>query len=276
MHVDLHLHSAWSDGSMDIRSVVRLAKRLKLEAIAVTDHDTAAHLRIAADEGRRQGLPVIPGTEISAFDPGTGRKVHLLGYHIRDAQKINRACRPYLEERHQANLRALDRVREAGYPIDREDVLPYVGSGGVLYRVHIMRALVECGYTAGIYGDLYHALFGKNGAAFVPTRYMPAKDAVELIKSAGGFAVLAHPFQYDSMELLPELTAWGLDGIEYRHHTQTAERQKAVQWAAEKHRLFLTGGSDWHGLYSEKPALRPGAMKVNLQKNHPLFRREEA
>jgi predicted metal-dependent phosphoesterase TrpH len=271
MNVDLHLHSDWSDGSMSVPGVLKLAKLLKLDTVAVTDHDTMAHARIVRDEGQRQGLRVIPGVEISARDPETDRKVHLLGYHVQDPQQITGRCRPYLEERHQAGLQAIERVRAAGYPIDREDVLSYVGAGGVIYRAHIMRALAERGYTATIYGDLYNALFGKNGAAAVQTGYMSAKDALSLIKSAGGFTVLAHPFQYDSMGLLPELAAWGLDGIEYRHHTQTPERQAAAQAAAERHGLFLTGGSDWHGLYSDKP-LPPGAMNVTLPEDHPLLR----
>jgi predicted metal-dependent phosphoesterase TrpH len=273
MNVDLHLHSDWSDGSMSVTGVVKLAKLLKLDVIAITDHDTAAHLQTALDEGRKQRLRVIPGVEISAFDPGTGRKVHLLGYHVRDARKIGEVCRPYLEERHQAGLQAVDRVRAAGYPIDREDALRHVGAGGVLYRTHIMHALAERGYTATIYGGLYNALFGANGAAAVKTGYMSAEDAVHLIKSAGGFAVLAHPFQYNSMGLLPSLTDWGLDGIECRHHTQTPERQAAVQAAAKRHGLFLTGGSDWHGLYSSK-AQPPGAMNVTLPADHPLLAKE--
>jgi predicted metal-dependent phosphoesterase TrpH len=270
MNVDLHLHSDWSDGSMSIPETVKLAKLLKLEAIAITDHDTMSNLQMALNEGQRQGVRMIPGVEISAFDPETGRKVHLLGYRIQDAQLITTRCRPYLEERHQAGLLAVERIRAAGYPIDYEDVLRHVGKGGILYRTHIMHALAERGYTATIYGALYDALFGKNGVAATQSGYMPAKDAVRLIKSAGGFAVLAHPFQYDSMGLLPDLATCGLDGVEYLHHTQNQERQATVQAAADRHGLFLTGGSDWHGLYSDKP-LPPGAMNVILPENHPLL-----
>jgi predicted metal-dependent phosphoesterase TrpH len=255
---------------MSVPGVLKLAKLLKLDVIAITDHDTMANLRIVLDESREQGLSVIPGVEISSFDPGTGRKVHLLGYHIQDAQRINDVCLPYLEERHQAGIRAVERIREAGYPIDREDVSRYLGASGVVYRTHIMHALAERGYTATIYGDLYATLFGAGGVAAVRMDYMPAKEAVHLIKNAGGFAVLAHPFQYDSIGLLPDLAAWGLDGVECWHHTQTPERQATVRAAAERHGLFLTGGSDWHGLYSDK-AQPPGAVNAVLPEDHPLL-----
>jgi predicted metal-dependent phosphoesterase TrpH len=166
---------------------------------------------------------------------------------------VETACRPYLEDRRRANLEALSLVRATGYPLDKRDLGPYLGKGGVPYRQHIMHALADRGYTAAIYGPLYGELFGPGGAAVVKGRYMPAEEAVRIITSCGGAAVLAHPFQYDSLGLLPRLVAWGLGGIECWHHTQTPEREKLVKEQAKQYGLFLTGGSDFHGLYSEKP-----------------------
>lgn len=270
MKVDLHLHSTWSDGSMRIPLIVKLAKSIGLDAISITDHDTMANMREAAAEGERQGLRVLPGVEISAFNPDTGRKVHILGYLVKDAQTLTNACKPYLSARHSANLLALERVRAVGYPIDADDVSLYIGEGGILHRQHVMHALADRGYAPAIYGELYDKLYGQNGIAVAKSDYMPASDAVRLVKETGGFAVLAHPFQYDSMEYLPALVSFGLDGIECRHHTQTPERQAAVKEEAGKYGLFLTGGSDWHGFYSEK-TIPPGALDVRLPENHPLL-----
>lgn len=102
---------------------------------------------------------------------------------------------------------------------------------------------------------------------------MTAEDAVKLAKESGGLAVLAHPFQYGSMGILPRLVELGLDGIELVHHTQTPERREAVAQAAGLHRLFMTGGTDFHGMYSEKP-LRPGELETLLPDGHVLLRRE--
>jgi hypothetical protein len=73
------------------------------------------------------------------------------------------------------------------------------------------------------------------------------------------------------MDMLPRLVERGLEGIEYRHHTQTPERQAAVLEAAGRYGLFLTGGSDFHGLYAEK-ALPPGSSGMELAADHPLIR----
>jgi hypothetical protein len=65
------------------------------------------------------------------------------------------------------------------------------------------------------------------------------------------------------MGFLPRLVELGLAGIEYKHPTQTPERQRTVIEAALCYGLFLSGGSDFHGLYSEHPVL-PGTMAVEL------------
>jgi predicted metal-dependent phosphoesterase TrpH len=250
---DLHIHSDWSDGSLSIPQIVKTAKALGLAAIAITDHDTIAGWEEAHREGTAAGIKIIPGIEVSAFDPGSGRKVHILGYRITDRETAETACRPWLEERRRANLQALSLIRAAGYPLEESDLSPYTGKSGVPYRQHIMHALADRGYTTAIYSPLYKKLFSPGGTAVVKCPYMSAEEAVRLIRDCGGLAVLAHPFQYDSLGLLPCLAAWGLSGIECWHHTQTPERQRQVREQAKQHGLFLTGGSDFHGLYSEQP-----------------------
>jgi predicted metal-dependent phosphoesterase TrpH len=263
LKADLHIHSVWSDGSLSVPEIVKLAKALGINVISLTDHDTMAGQEEALEEGERQGLTVIPGIEISTLDSDSGRKVHILGYNAQDMDALSRACRPYLEDRGRTILEAADAIRAAGYPIDREGVLAHAGKLGIPYRQHVMRALADRGYTRSIYGPLYDELFGPGGPGAVTSRYMSAEEAVRLIRDCGGVAVLAHPFQYDSMGLLPKLVEWGLRGIECWHHSQTPERERIVQSAAERHGLFLTGGSDFHGLYAEKP-LTIGAIWAEL------------
>jgi predicted metal-dependent phosphoesterase TrpH len=270
MRADLHMHSTWSDGSMRIPDIVRLAKLLELDYISITDHDTAEHLPEAAEEGARQGVNVVPGTEISAYDTESGKKLHILCYRASKPDIITQACRPFLEERRQANRRSVERVRAAGYPVDIEVVESYVGAGGVLHRQHVMHALCDRGYTNTIYGELYDKLYGKNGVAAARSRYMTAEDAVKLSLDAGGLPVLAHPFQYDSMDALPRLVRCGLRGIELVHHTQTPERRKTVAEASARYGLFTTGGTDFHGMYSEKP-MYPGMLETLLPEGHILL-----
>jgi predicted metal-dependent phosphoesterase TrpH len=269
MKADLHVHSAWSDGSLSVPELVRFAKALGLGALSITDHDTMAGQREALEEGKRRGIRIIPGVEVSALDGETGRKVHILGYRVEDTEGLTRACRPYLEDRGRANREAGKLIRAAGYPVGDEEFLAYAGQGGILYRQHLMHALADRGYTNTIYGPLYARLFGPGGLAVAASAYMAVEEAVRLIRDCGGYPVLAHPFMYDSLDSVPKLVRHGLAGIECWHHTQTPERERLVREKAEHYRLFLTGGSDFHGLYSEKP-LSPGAFAAELHGGHPL------
>ena len=89
MKADLHMHSTWSDGSMKVKEIVKTAKRIGLQVISITDHDSMAGQARVAECGKKYGINTIPGIEISAFNPENGRKVHILGYHIQKQKMVN-------------------------------------------------------------------------------------------------------------------------------------------------------------------------------------------
>ena len=72
------------------------------------------------------------------------------------------------------------------------------------------------------------------------------------------------------MDLLPALVEAGLEGIECYHPSQTPQRQRAVRQAAEQYGLFLTGGSDAHGMYTQYVD-PPGSHGILLEPGHPLY-----
>lgn len=270
MRADLHMHSRWSDGSLEVSNLIKLGKKSGLSVMSITDHDTMEGQEEVRIEGKKQGVRTINGVEISACNPETGRKVHILGYNIADEKAVTETLRPYLTERHEAVKSAVGRIAKAGYAVDLEDVLAYAGRGGYLYKQHIMHALADRGYTTSIYGEFNKKLFGKNGIAFVRSRYIQAVEAVRLVKECGGSPVLAHPYQYDSMDIVPELMRYGLSGIEYCHPTQSGGRKIRVEETAMAFGLFLTGGSDAHGLYTEE-VYPLGSMEFRMAQKHPLL-----
>ena len=65
---------------------------------------------------------------------------------------------------------------------------------------------------------------------------------------------MAHPAQYDNIELLEELAKKGkIDGVEVGHYSADESYRKALSDIAEKYDLIQTGGSDFHGLYNSVP-----------------------
>ncbi|TGE38736.1 PHP domain-containing protein [Desulfosporosinus fructosivorans] len=262
MKADLHCHSRVSDGSIEIRELVSLARKSGVMTLAIVDHDTVDGLAEAETAGKEYGVKIISGIEISAFDYQRGRKAHVLGFLMDHPQQVGEACRPTLNKRQKTSEWIVETLFEAGYLITW-DFVKMISSGSTnVYKQHIMHALMELGYTSALKGDLYKKLFAKpsdaasGGIAYSEIEYIDVFEAVKLIKKAGGVAVLAHPIGYKNMELIPELIEEaGLDGLEAWHPSHDDEAVNRILAEAEKYGLILTGGSDFHGMYDGKPNL---------------------
>ncbi|MFD2115803.1 PHP domain-containing protein [Paenibacillus yanchengensis] len=259
MKVELHCHTNLSDGSCTFNEVLDLAKQERIGYLAITNHDTTRDLERMVIQGKERGIEIIPGIEISAYDFKRNTRVHILGYFIKPGHSaFEHLCSPLLDKRHQASLIMINNLIEAGYSITLEQVMKFAESSTGIYKQHIMHALIEQGYTATIYGDLYKKLFsrGKNGEqpgiAYIPIEYVDAKSAIQAIRQAGGIPVLAHPGQYHNFDAVPELVECGLQGIEAWHPLHGPNDEVMAQKYALQYNLVVTGGSDFHGFYGEK------------------------
>ena len=92
MVCDLHCHSKISDGSMGVEEILALAKRRGVAAISITDHDAVVSSTRACIIGKRLGIEVIHGVEMSAYDYARNRKVHILGYLCDIPDRLEGAC----------------------------------------------------------------------------------------------------------------------------------------------------------------------------------------
>lgn len=256
MACDLHCHTKMSDGSVGIEELVSLAKRRGLTAIAITDHDTFAGAVRGVNVGKRLGIQVVPGAEISTRDTATGKKVHILCYNCESTARLEGLCRRTLENRKKAAASMLRRVMRY-YPITPELVVRCATGSAAVYKQHIMHALIDAGFADAFFGEIYQRLFNpETGVARESVEYPDTREAIDLVHSAGGIAVLAHPYVYDSMDLMKALVAEDrLDGIETEHPRQTEEQRATLRAFASTYHLLATGGSDFHGMYGS--ASRP-------------------
>lgn len=160
----MHCHTKMSDGSASIDEVVLMAKKLGLKTIAVTDHDTFAGATRACVYGRRQGIEVIHGAEISCIDSARGRKVHILCYLCQNPDRLEGVFKRTKERRQRAAALMLQKVMRQ-YPITPDMVSRRAQGSTNIYKQHIMHALLDAGYTNEIFGDLFRSLFHpKEGA----------------------------------------------------------------------------------------------------------------
>lgn len=254
MQGDLHCHTKLSDGSLGIEDLITLAKKRGVEAIAITDHDCLAATVRGKIIGQRAGVQVIPGVELSATDKETGKTVHLLCYSCDYPDRLEGLChRNSLARKKAAHYMMLQLVRK--YPIAAEFIAKCATGSTNIFKVHMMQALMECGFAQQIHGDLYDDLFTKEGSnsILVTPKFSDIEEVVTAIHDAGGIAVLAHPFVYGNLDSLPRLIECGLDGIEVWHPSANDEQRAQLQKLAQKHKLLMTGGSDFHGLYNNYP-----------------------
>ena len=254
MKIDLHCHTKLSDGSLGIEDIIIQAKRTGIDFVSITDHDTLASFSRATILGDRYGVKLIQGVEMSAWDKERNRKVHILCYAPKKPDRLEGLCLKCCEIRKSCSKEMVDKVMQL-YPITMDNVLKYSTSSKSIFKQHIMRALIDYGYALEFYGELNHKLFNlKDGICLVEREYPDVKFVLDLIHSAKGVAVMAHPVQYDSMDLLVEMAEQGkVDGVEVFHYTANEEKRKELLDIAEKYNLIVTGGSDFHGLYNAQP-----------------------
>lgn len=249
--VDLHCHSTASDGTLSPSDVVRLAAREGLSGLALTDHDTADGVAEAAAEAAKLGIDFIPGIELScAIDPpGT---MHLLGYGIDPSRKIFREMvTTLLSGRDTRNPRIIARLNELNVAISMDEVNNEAG-GQVIGRPHIAAILVRKGYVSSI-KNAFDKYLAPGGLAWFDKERLTFTQAIDMVKKAGGIAVLAHPIQLRTtndaqlQQVVKDLVDAGLSGIETLHSDQDEKWTEKLTVLAREYNLLTTGGSDFHG-----------------------------
>ncbi|TNH31385.1 PHP domain-containing protein [Micromonospora orduensis] len=262
----MHTHSTASDGTLSPAELVRAASRAGLDVLAITDHDTTAGWEPAV-RALPPGLRLIRGAELSCRWSGTDPAVplHLLAYlfdphHPELVAELARV-RAAREERGE---RIVALLRADGIDVSWPDILAGAG-GGTVGRPHIAQSLIRAG------------LVGSTGEAFGPDwlgeRYrLPKEDidvfrAVRLVRAAGGVPVFAHPRatrrgRVVPDELIADLAAAGLAGLEADHEDHSPAEQAHVRALAAELGLLVTGSSDFHGTHK---TVRLGAFTTGVE-----------
>lgn len=140
--LDLHMHTKYSmDGQFDPADLMRQCADAKVQAVAVTDHDSTRAIPEAREEASRLGLRLIPGIEISCQHEG--KNFHLLGYGIHpDAAVFEEIEKDVYGQRKVVSDKVLDAVEALGIVLDR-DAIWKLCTSGVVASVHIARVALS-------------------------------------------------------------------------------------------------------------------------------------
>ena len=294
-NIDLHSHSTSSDGTDSPSELVQLAIKNGLSALALTDHDNTNGIDEALSEAKRyntclkEGLPypdsennlinesseefeLIPGIEIST--EYEGKEVHIVGLYIDYKNKaLNDRLAIECKKRTDAHKEMCRRFQEHGINVVYEDLI-HTYPSTVITRAHFADYLVKMG-ACGDRNEVFARYIGDGKPMYVYRSKMPPKEAIELIRSVGGFAVFAHPIlcrlsDYRLEAFIQYMKEAGLGGIEAYYSTYEASDTRLIERLAKKYDLALSGGSDHHG--RNKPNITLGrGIKNNLAISHDIL-----
>lgn len=249
--IDLHCHTNKSDNSMNTYEILNIAEKRRIKYLAITDHDTTLAIDEAIRIGKRLGVEIIPGIEISAFDYLTNKMVHILGYYIDPRSNLlNSLCKPIIKMRNELSKKIVKQMRYLGYDIQWELVKNYAKGSSCVNKKHIMQALLDKGYR-GDSPNIYDRMLQLNLNGGM--KYIDVTEAIKAILLAGGVPVLAHPGVFGNYDSIENLVKVGLKGIEVEHPSHSEKDKVICKFYCSKFNLIETGGSDFHGEFgSEK------------------------
>lgn len=271
---DFHLHSTCSDGILSPADLIKLAAQGGVTVLSLTDHDSTEGIPAARAVCRDLGITLVPGAELSTDIEND--EVHMLAHFLdpRDPalQKQLGSKREGRRERGESMVRKLN---EAGLAISWERVQEIAGEASI-GRPHVAQALLEGGYVQTI-PEAFDRYIGRNGPAYSEREKLTPVESVKFIVDVGGIATFAHPqFTDSALDILPELVAAGLSGIEVYY--KELDQDAAGYWlsVANQYDLIPMGGTDYHGL--DNPGERlPGQQVTPLPREsvERLFARAE-
>ena len=254
MRIDLHAHSSVSDGTDTPTQFVVAAAAAGLDVVALTDHDTTAGWDEAVD-ALPAGLRLIRGAEFSCVAiAGRGRRVsvHLLGYLFDPGSEPIVAEQARLRDERRARLRAMAaQMAVDGFPVDPDAVLAALAPDAAAGRPHLARALVSAGVVGSV-DEAFQRFLSADGPYYITRADTEVRTAIRMVCAAGGVPVLAHPAARRGgpvidPEVITELAAEGLAGIEVDHPDHGGADRAALRDLAAALDLVITGSSDYHG-----------------------------
>jgi len=245
MPADLHVHTTFSDGTFSPAEIVKFAKKAGLNSIAITDHDVIDGIEEAVAEGKKLGVEVIPGIEFTTEIPDA--EIHILGYYIDyKLPKLAQTLEKIQKDRVARIYKIIDKLGKIGIKLDPDKVFEIAGHGSA-GRPHIARALISEEHVRNI-REAFSKYLSHGGPAYVKHFRLTPEEAIKLILEAKGVPVFAHPAVSNCDEIIPDLVAAGLKGIEVFYSGHSKEKEKHYLGLAEKYNLLATGGTDFHGL----------------------------
>jgi hypothetical protein len=262
-YADLHCHSNCSDGTLAPGELVLHAKKIGLQGLAITDHDTIDAYRTAVPVAKKLGIRLGCGVEFSCQFQGFS--IHLLGYDFSlSAPNVHDLCLRHQKRRESRNRAILEKLKAHQMEIAYEELQ----GGHTIGRPHIAQLMVDKGYVKNI-REAFHLYIGEGKKCYVAGEPFLVEEALEVLHGAHGKAFIAHPQLLPDDFPVDELLKLPFDGIECYY---ARLRKKSWIEIAVGKKWLMSGGSDFHG--TVKPEIELGCSGVDKATFDAIFQHE--
>lgn len=259
--IDLHTHSRFSDGTLSPTELVKLAKEIGLDAIALTDHNTVAGDAEFLSAGKKYNVNTIAGIELST--EYEGQEVHMVGLFIRPEyfESVEKFAAKNQEYKEISNRNLIKNLQDAGYDITLEAVVSHSGNSNI-NRANIAAYLLFKGYISSV-KEGFETILSEEYGYYIPGGKIETVEALHFLNSIRAVSVWAHPFiSVDDHEEVTRiagiLASEGLKAIETRYSLYDKETEEKADQLTDSLNLLKSGGSDFHGENKPYIALKTG------------------
>lgn len=280
--IDLHTHTTYSDGTWDVKMLLKQADKTDVTILSITDHDTVdAHIELKNnDYSKIYSGKIISGCEFSCVFNDI--KIELLGYNF-DVEKMNLWIQKYYSKNQEDNLKKeykllidlckkndikIDNVNyepKMGWPVDciYESIIKYPENRRMfkekeLNDINYFFRCCTCNVDFPLYLDF----------SFL---YPNAKDVSNCIRELGGKVFIAHLYKYplnDYKKYLDELIEFNIiDGIEVYYSKFSDTQIKFLENYCKDNNLLMSGGTDCHGDKDSKRKIGIGYGNMNISED---------
>lgn len=277
--IDLHVHTNYSDGTDSVIEVLKKAESKKIKYLAITDHNNCD----AYEELEKINIKdYYSGNIISGIELNTkvfGIPIEILGYGV-DPKKMNKITKTRYMTNRQRNILEMERLYEKckkeGFAVEN-DILekydPSIYPSRYLHRIitqdEANKKIVD--EDAWENSNIFYRKYMSNPESifYVDTNdILPSFDeAAQFIRDAGGLVFIPHIHEYrdNSDKILDEiLNNHKVDGIECYYTTFKQEQIDRLLNICKENNLFISGGSDYHGMLKPNVDMCTGEGNLNI------------
>lgn len=283
--IDLHTHTKFSDGTDSAKQVLEHAEKLKLDYLAITDHNTC---RAYTEELNNINISniysgkIIPGVELNT--KVLSIPIEILGYGVNPEIINNLTAEKYptAEERNKIELSRIYKkciefnIEVPNTILDDYDPTMYTSKylHSILTKNDSNRRIID--NEAWENSNIFYRKYMSNPESIF---YVDMDDilpdfneASSIVKAAGGLVFIPHIYEYrENAEKILNyiLNNYQIDGIECYYTTFTKEQNQYLLNLCKEKNIFMSGGSDYHG--KAKPGVYVGVGFGELKVPTEIF-----